>query len=321
MGPDRRPHTTRPPSCPSVRRPRRVGPRQERAASEERRDPAGEETKIHSRGRRQRSRSGSQRRRRSRTGGRRKVSHLALRRRTLPSTSKITDYLCGSLAAAEPIDLDRRCGVINDKNTPCLRSLTCKSHGMGPKRDVQGRSKPFDVLLLEWNRTNNPRWVEPKTRRKNQHDFGDDGGKRNGSGAGGSSGGGKKSSGKRDHHGGGSSSRRRGGRNGDDDSLDGGARSSPESELASLIAAAQASRSRLSAPTRGSSSSSSGSGLALSIGTSTYRAVGSAGGGVALAFGAGGGVPREGWKGSLFGRRRETLRALDRSFRDALGVK
>ncbi|KAI0766945.1 SCA7, zinc-binding domain-containing protein [Trametes elegans] len=60
-----------------------------------------------------------------------------------------------------PVDLDKQCGVINDKNLPCSRSLTCKSHSMGAKRAVQGRSKPYDELLLDWNRANNPNWVEP----------------------------------------------------------------------------------------------------------------------------------------------------------------
>ena len=60
-----------------------------------------------------------------------------------------------------PVDFDRQCGVINDKNMPCSRSLTCKSHSMGAKRAVQGRSKPYDELLLEWNRLNNPNFVEP----------------------------------------------------------------------------------------------------------------------------------------------------------------
>ncbi|PIL24959.1 hypothetical protein GSI_12846 [Ganoderma sinense ZZ0214-1] len=63
-----------------------------------------------------------------------------------------------------PVDYDKQCGVINDKNLPCSRSLTCKSHSMGAKRAVQGRSKPYDELLLEWNRANNPNWVEPVKR-------------------------------------------------------------------------------------------------------------------------------------------------------------
>ncbi|KXN89401.1 SAGA-associated factor 73 [Leucoagaricus sp. SymC.cos] len=63
-----------------------------------------------------------------------------------------------------PIDYDKQCGVINDKNLPCSRSLTCKSHSMGAKRAVQGRSRPYDELLLEWNRANNPNFVEPVKR-------------------------------------------------------------------------------------------------------------------------------------------------------------
>lgn len=62
------------------------------------------------------------------------------------------------------MDYDKQCGVINDKNLPCSRSLTCKSHSMGAKRAVQGRSKGYDELLLEWNRKNNPNWVEPVKR-------------------------------------------------------------------------------------------------------------------------------------------------------------
>ena len=60
-----------------------------------------------------------------------------------------------------PVDYDKQCGVINDKGLPCSRSLSCKSHSMGAKRGVQGRSKPYDELLLEWNRANKPNFVEP----------------------------------------------------------------------------------------------------------------------------------------------------------------
>ena len=66
--------------------------------------------------------------------------------------------------AKGPVDLDKQCGVINDKGLPCSRSLTCKSHSMGAKRAVLGRSKPYDELLLEWNRLNNPNFVEPVKR-------------------------------------------------------------------------------------------------------------------------------------------------------------
>ncbi|CAK5267616.1 unnamed protein product [Mycena citricolor] len=63
-----------------------------------------------------------------------------------------------------PIDYDQHCGVINDKGLPCSRSLTCKSHSMGAKRAVEGRSRKYDDLLLDWNRAHNPNFVEPVKR-------------------------------------------------------------------------------------------------------------------------------------------------------------
>lgn len=63
-----------------------------------------------------------------------------------------------------PVNLDQQCGVINDKNLPCSRSLTCKSHSMGAKRAVQGRSRSYDELLIQWQREHNPNWVEPVKR-------------------------------------------------------------------------------------------------------------------------------------------------------------
>jgi len=63
-----------------------------------------------------------------------------------------------------PVDLERQCGVINDKGMPCSRSLTCKTHSMGAKRSVQGRSRGYDELLLDWQRAHNPNFVEPVKR-------------------------------------------------------------------------------------------------------------------------------------------------------------
>ncbi|KAF5335024.1 hypothetical protein D9758_016191 [Tetrapyrgos nigripes] len=60
-----------------------------------------------------------------------------------------------------PVDYDKQCGVINDKGLPCRRSVTCKSHSMGAKRAVQGRSRKYDDLLLVWQREHNPNFVEP----------------------------------------------------------------------------------------------------------------------------------------------------------------
>lgn len=49
--------------------------------------------------------------------------------------------------------------MLNDNGQPCLRSLTCKTHSMGAKRSVQGRSKSYDDLLLEWQKANNPAFL------------------------------------------------------------------------------------------------------------------------------------------------------------------
>lgn len=62
------------------------------------------------------------------------------------------------------MNLDIQCGVINDKGVPCSRALTCKSHAMGAKRSVQGRSKPYDELLNALLKERNPNWVEPVKR-------------------------------------------------------------------------------------------------------------------------------------------------------------
>ncbi|KAM0748801.1 SCA7-domain-containing protein [Meredithblackwellia eburnea MCA 4105] len=56
----------------------------------------------------------------------------------------------------EKVDVDRHCGVINDKGFPCSRSLTCKSHSMGAKRSVPHRSQPYDILLHEWQKAHKP---------------------------------------------------------------------------------------------------------------------------------------------------------------------
>ena len=143
-------------------------------------------------------------------------------------------------------------------------------------------------------------------------------------------GGNGKGGGKNRGHGGGRKKNhgRMGGGGGDEDSYDGlGGRGSPESELKSLVAAAKASRARLSAPLPSSSSPSNSS---FSFNNNPLSAVPSSfrtGGGPLATFGGMGGgtlmggIPREGWKGSLYGRRRDNLRGLDRSLRDALGVK
>ncbi len=67
-----------------------------------------------------------------------------------------------------PIDFDRQCGVINDKGQQCSRALTCKSHSMGAKRAVQGRSKAYDELLTALQIERNPDYKEKPKRQTKQ---------------------------------------------------------------------------------------------------------------------------------------------------------
>ncbi|PFH59748.1 hypothetical protein XA68_11929 [Ophiocordyceps unilateralis] len=53
-----------------------------------------------------------------------------------------------------PVDVERQCGVILANGQPCARSLTCKSHSMGAKRAVAGRSLPYDMLLAAYQKKN-----------------------------------------------------------------------------------------------------------------------------------------------------------------------
>lgn len=46
-------------------------------------------------------------------------------------------------------DPEKHCGVIIGLGRPCTRSLTCKTHQISLRRNVGGRSKPFDQLLSE----------------------------------------------------------------------------------------------------------------------------------------------------------------------------
>ncbi|KAK0732841.1 hypothetical protein B0T21DRAFT_444323 [Apiosordaria backusii] len=53
-----------------------------------------------------------------------------------------------------PVDVERQCGVQLANGLPCARSLTCKSHSMSAKRAVPGRSLPYDMLLLAYQKKN-----------------------------------------------------------------------------------------------------------------------------------------------------------------------
>ena len=53
-----------------------------------------------------------------------------------------------------PVDVEKQCGVMLSNGQPCARSLTCKSHSMGAKRAVAGRSLPYDMLLAAYQKKN-----------------------------------------------------------------------------------------------------------------------------------------------------------------------
>ncbi|KAF2015518.1 SCA7-domain-containing protein [Aaosphaeria arxii CBS 175.79] len=53
-----------------------------------------------------------------------------------------------------PVDVERQCGVALPNGGFCARSLTCKSHSMGLKRAVPGRSLPYDMLLAQYQKKN-----------------------------------------------------------------------------------------------------------------------------------------------------------------------
>jgi hypothetical protein len=53
-----------------------------------------------------------------------------------------------------PVDVERQCGVSLPNGGFCARSLTCKSHSMGLKRAVPGRSLPYDMLLAQYQKKN-----------------------------------------------------------------------------------------------------------------------------------------------------------------------
>jgi SCA7, zinc-binding domain len=59
--------------------------------------------------------------------------------------------------AKGPVDVEKQCGVLLANAQQCARSLTCKSHSMGAKRAVPGRSLPYDMLLAQYQKKNQAR--------------------------------------------------------------------------------------------------------------------------------------------------------------------
>ncbi|KAI8942253.1 hypothetical protein NX059_000334 [Plenodomus lindquistii] len=56
-----------------------------------------------------------------------------------------------------PVDVEKQCGVPLPNGGYCARSLTCKSHSMGLKRAVPGRSLPYDMLLAQYQKKSQAR--------------------------------------------------------------------------------------------------------------------------------------------------------------------
>lgn len=101
------------------------------------------------------------------TGSKRKAEEETAADVGAPAKKKTKKELAkaaGTKRIKGPTHLDKHCCVINEKGQPCSRSITCKVHSMVAKRAVQGRSKPYDELLLDWKRENIVGFVEPVKR-------------------------------------------------------------------------------------------------------------------------------------------------------------
>ena len=62
-----------------------------------------------------------------------------------------------------PVDIEKQCGVPLAQGGLCARSLTCKSHSMGAKRAVEGRSQPYDTLLTAYQKRKQVRVTKPSS--------------------------------------------------------------------------------------------------------------------------------------------------------------
>ncbi|XP_063153780.1 ataxin-7-like protein 2 isoform X1 [Candoia aspera] len=75
--------------------------------------------------------------------------------RKLESTPSLGEKESGAVKSLKKIsrkecDLNRQCGVVNPETKKvCTRLLTCKIHSVHQRREVQGRTKDFDVLVAE----------------------------------------------------------------------------------------------------------------------------------------------------------------------------
>lgn len=71
-----------------------------------------------------------------------------------PRRSKPREAKSKASTKGKVVDVDKQCGVPLPNGGLCARSLTCKTHAMGAKRAVQGRTAPYDALLADLQRRN-----------------------------------------------------------------------------------------------------------------------------------------------------------------------
>ncbi|XP_055317396.1 probable cyclin-dependent serine/threonine-protein kinase DDB_G0292550 isoform X2 [Sitodiplosis mosellana] len=71
-------------------------------------------------------------------------------------------------------DPEKHCGVRIGNMKPCTRSLTCKTHQISLRRNVEGRSKPFDQLLAD-HRNNAKDTHKHSTSKQTNYTTGDNG--------------------------------------------------------------------------------------------------------------------------------------------------
>lgn len=76
---------------------------------------------------------------------------------TKPKKKKKDEPKAKTAKPKGPVDVEKQCGVTLPNGAQCARSLTCKSHSMGAKRGVPGRSLPYDMLLQQYQKKNQAR--------------------------------------------------------------------------------------------------------------------------------------------------------------------
>lgn len=76
---------------------------------------------------------------------------------TKPKKKKKDEPKAKAAKPKGPVDVEKQCGVTLPNGAQCARSLTCKSHSMGAKRAVPGRSLPYDMLLQQYQKKNQAR--------------------------------------------------------------------------------------------------------------------------------------------------------------------